>query len=139
MTIGNASLIEILWIIMSLVGVVASGWGSWTARGDYRWVKKHPNSSPAIQARRLNVAEGYVENEQAMLIIQLVFLASGVQAAERPPPATESGTLASLALGSVFVLAALVLIYVNIRNRLRRRRFSRLGQRATPKTQEDQK
>lgn len=126
---GTAAWHEILWTLMGLLWAGMTAWGTWTAWGDYRYARRHPDGDPLVQAELIGIARGYLRYEASSVFGGLLITLVGVRALTLPdnPAATDLGA-ALVGLG--FVLYALIKTVVSVQNRLARRHFNRLLQQS---------
>ena len=112
----NASFIEILWTIITLVCLATSsiGWGE--ARGDLRAVKQMGKGGPY-----LIVARAHVRHEIVRVVTQVVFVGVGVWAMFTPTTIRPTVTLYNLIASIAFVIVAVLLAFSSLRDRLDRR------------------
>ena len=123
---GNATVLEIAWTILALVGMAVCSWACLDALGDWRAAR----TAIGAPTRRINyqmiqfVALGAVRREATRVVIQALFVAIGVTSMIRPAPIVDAHPLAIVA-PIAFVVAATLIVSSSILDRAERVRLWR--------------
>lgn len=105
--VRNASAVELTWVCVTIVGVVANAWGLGDAIADLRWLRRS-----GLNGRRETVAKWHVQLNTALTWVQLVFLTAGVRAGLTRNTTTGSTHFTGVLVQLLFLSAEPVLVYV---------------------------
>lgn len=105
----HATIIEIIWTLVTLIGVVANAWGCFDAIADKRWLKR-----VGLNGRRKTVARWHVMLNGALTWVQLAFLTAGVTACFSENTATGNTRVARIIVQLLFLSSEPVLVFIAV-------------------------